>query len=221
MIKVSRKLVLTAICSSMITLSAQVEAANGFVVRDIKIVGLHRVSKGTVLNYLPVQIGEEIDQNSTAKIIRALYDTGFFQSVVLEKQGNILVVQVVERSTVGSVNVVGNNEIPSDKMKEILKDLGLVNGQVFQKASLERLKKELKQAYNARGKYNARITSKVSELTENRVAINVTISEGRVSRIKEIKIIGNKDFTSGELKEHMLLSSSNIFTYFSKKESVL
>lgn len=201
-----------------IAMSSQVLASGGFVVRDIKITGLQRVSRGTVLNYLPVQIGEEIDKSSTARIIRALYETGFFQSVVLERKGNTLIVQVVERSTIGSINVNGNSEIPSDKMKEILKELGLVKGQVFQKASLERLKKELKQAYNARGKYNAKITSKVIPLTENRVGINVTISEGRVSRIKEIKIIGNHDFSSFELRQKLTLSSSNIFTYFSKRD---
>ncbi|OGV34022.1 MAG: outer membrane protein assembly factor BamA [Legionellales bacterium RIFCSPHIGHO2_12_FULL_35_11] len=216
--KISKRFMLTTIYASMLTLSAEVHALNGFVVRDIKITGLQRVSKGTVLNYLPVQIGEEIDQNSTAKIIRALYDTGFFQSVVLERKGNTLVVRVVERSTIGSVSVVGNNEIPSDKMKEILKELGLVKGLVFQRAALERLQKELKQAYNARGKYNARITAKVTTLTENRVAISVTVSEGRVSRIKDIKIIGNHAFSSSELRHQLALSSSNIFTYFSKKD---
>lgn len=206
------------LCSSLLVLSTQAVATDGFIVRDIKITGLQRVSKGTVLNYLPVQVGEEVDNNSTPKIIRALYETGFFQSVVLERSGSTLIVQVVERSTIGAINVSGNTEIPADKMKEILKELGLVKGLVFQKASLEKLKKELKQAYNARGKYNARITSKIMPLTENRVSISVNVSEGRVSRIKDIKIIGNHDFSTHELRQHMTLSSSSIFTYFSKKD---
>lgn len=189
-----------------------------FVVKDIKIVGLHRVSKGTVLNYLPVQTGEVVGPTSTPKIIRALYDTGFFQSVVLERQGNTLIVQVVERATIGSITVVGNHEIPNDKMKNILKELGLQKGHVFQRSALERLEKELKQAYNAHGKYNARIESKVTPLTEDRVAIMVTVSEGRVSRIKEIKIIGNHDFLEAELRPQLTLSTSNVLTYFTKKD---
>ncbi len=210
---------LSVVCgSSLFMLAAQVSAANGFIVRDIKVTGLQRVSPGTVLNYLPVQIGEEIGPESTPQIIRALYETGFFQSVVLERQGSTLIVQVVERATIGSITVDGNSEIPGDKMKEILKELGLVKGLVFQRAALERLEKELKQAYNARGKYNARINGKVSPLTENRVAIHVTISEGRVSRIKAIKIIGNHDFSSSDLLPALSLSSSNIFTYFTKKD---
>ena len=130
----------------MLIWSVAAFAGDDFIVRDIKVVGLQRVSVGTVLNYLPVQVGEEIGPKSTPQIIRALYETGFFQSVVLERQGDTLIVEVVERSTIGSVTVVGNKEIASDKMKGLLKELGLVKGRVFQKASLERLEKELKQA---------------------------------------------------------------------------
>jgi outer membrane protein insertion porin family len=103
-------------------------------------------------------------------------------------------------------------------MKEILKELDLVKGRVFQRAALERLEKELKQAYNARGKYNARIESNVTNLTENRVGINVTVSEGRVSRIKEIKIIGNHDFSERELLSQLALAHRGFFTYFTKKD---
>lgn len=218
MITISKKNRLIVCFFVLFCWSTWIYAGDDFIVRDIKVVGLQRVSVGTVLNYLPVQVGEEVGPQSTSQIIRALYETGFFQSVVLERQGNTLVVQVIERSTIGSVTVVGNKEIPSDKMKGLLKELGLVKGRVFQKASLERLEKELKQAYNARGKYNARIDATVSPLTENRVGISVTISEGRVSRIKEIKIIGNHDYSEERLLSELSLSSSNILTYFSKKD---
>ncbi len=216
--KKNKKLLLALYCVSSLVWSTHSFASGQFVVQHIKVSGLQRVSVGTVLNYLPVQIGETVGPSSTPSIIRALYDTGFFQSVVLERQGNTLIVKVVERATIGSINITGNKEIPTDKLKEILKELGLVKGQVFQRAALERLEKELKQAYNARGKYNARIESEVSNLTDNRVGVTVTISEGRVSRIKEIKIIGNKDFPEHTLLSELALSSSGIFTYFSKKD---
>lgn len=216
--KVSKKLAVGVFCSTILAWSPQASAENGFIVRDIKVTGLQRVSLGTVLNYLPVQVGEDLEPSETPSIIRALYETGFFQSVSLERQGNILIINVVERETIGSINVVGNSEIPSDKLKSLLKEMGLTKGRIFQNASLERLEKELKQAYNARGKYNATISTKVSRLTENRVAITVTISEGRVSRIKEIKFIGNHDFSKNELLPEMSLSTSGIFTYFTKKD---
>ncbi|HRD69046.1 MAG: outer membrane protein assembly factor BamA [Legionella sp.] len=216
--KVSNKLILGVCCSTLLAWSAQTMAADGFIVRGIKVTGLQRVSTGTVLNYIPVQVGEEISPSSTAQIIRTLYDTGFFQSVSLERQGNVLIVNVVERATIGTINIVGNKEIPSDKMKSFLKEMGLVKGRVFQTSSLERLEKELKQAYTARGKYNSRIETTVTPLTENRVGINITVSEGRVSRIKEIKIIGNHDFTKNELLPELALSTSNVLTYFNKRD---
>jgi len=160
--KVSNKLILGVCCSTLLTWSVQTMADDGFIVRGIKVTGLQRVSTGTVLNYIPVQVGEEITASSTGQIIRTLYDTGFFQSVSLERQGNILIVNVVERATIGTITIVGNKEIPSDKMKAFLKEMGLVKGRVFQKSSLERLEKELKQAYTARGKYNSRIETRVT-----------------------------------------------------------
>ncbi|MDR3441709.1 MAG: outer membrane protein assembly factor BamA [Legionella sp.] len=216
--KISSKLLVGVCCSTLLAWSSQTMADDGFIVRGIKVTGLHRVSSGTVLNYIPVQVGEEVNSSSTGEIIRTLYDTGFFQSVALERQGNILIVNVVERSTIGAINITGNKEIPTEKMKEFLKEMGLVKGRVFQKSSLERLEKELKKAYNARGKYNSRIETRISQLTDNRVSININVSEGRVSRIKKIKIIGNHDFTDNELLPEFALSTSNLFTYFTKKD---
>lgn len=216
--KVSKKLVLGLCCSAAVFYSTELQSATGFVVRHIKVTGTQRIAVGTVLNYLPVQIGEEIGPAATPRIIKALYDTGFFQSVNLEREGDTLIVSVVERSTIGSVTVTGNQEIPSDKMKSFLKEMGIVKGRIFQRSALEKISRELKQAYNARGKYNARIETKVTELTENRVGITITISEGRVSRIKEIKIIGNHDFTQQELLSQFTLAPQGLLTYFSKKD---
>lgn len=210
--------VLKLTCLALAMWSSSGFSASGFVVKSIRVVGLQRVRVGTVYNYIPIQVGEELEPSETATVIRSLYDTGFFQSVRLEREGQTLVVYVVERATIGSVSVVGNTEIPADKMKEILKQMGLVKGRVFQGAALEHLEKELKQVYTARGKYNARIESNVTTLTENRVAITVNISEGRIARIKEIKFTGNHDFNSDELRGEMTLHTSNLLTYFTKKD---
>ncbi len=210
--------IVCSLCIGVFAYAMPTIPAYSFVVQKIKVNGLKRVSLGTVLNYLPVQIGEEVDGDTTGEIIRTLYETGFFQTVSLDEQGSTLVVNVVERGTIGKISVVGNKEIPTDKMNELLKQMGLVKGQVFQRSSLERVQKELKQAYTARGKYNAQIESQLTNLTDNRVAITLTISEGRVSRIREIKFIGNHDFSSNELMPEMSLATSGLFTYFTKKD---
>lgn len=193
-------------------------ASDGFVVKSIRVVGLKRVSRGTVYNYLPIQVGEVLSPEETAPIIRALYDTGFFQSVRLEREGNTLIVYVVERSTIGYISVVGNKEISHDKMQELLKQLGLLKGRVFQNSSVEFLEKELKRAYLTLGRYNVSVDTKTTPLPENRVGIQVTISEGRVARIREITISGNHNISSHILRGEMSLQTSNLFTYFSKKD---
>ena len=132
-----KRVVLSIICVKAILFSTMIFANSDFRVKGIRIVGLQRVNKGTVLNYLPVHVGETVGPNSTANIIKALYKTGFFQSVVLEREQDILIVRVVERSTIGSIKVSGSDMVPKDKMKEILKDLGLVKGRVYQTQSLE------------------------------------------------------------------------------------
>lgn len=198
--------------------SIVVFAEESFTVKNIEIKGLHRINSGTVLNYLPVQIGEEIDVDATPQLIRALYETGFFQSVILSRKGSTLVVELVERPTIASIDLTGSTDIPAGKIKEILKEFGLVKGQVFQRAALDRLDRELKQVYNVHGKYNARIHEKVSTLTDDRVAISVTVSEGRISRIKDIKIIGAHDFDQAELLPELQLSVTHFLNYFNRKD---
>lgn len=208
-----------ALCCSILLLWASPLRANGdFVVKEIKISGLQRLSQGTVLNYLPIQVGEELQSKDSGKLIRALYETGFFQSIALSRSGHTLIVKVVERPTIGSLVFSGNKEVPTDKLKDLLKELGLVKGQIFQRASLEHLEKELKQAYNERGKYNTWVQTKVTPLDENRVAIQILISEGRVARIKEIRIIGNHAYSTATLRKHLSLSSKSVWTYFNKQD---
>lgn len=214
----NNKKMVSLCCAALVLSSAQLWAANGFIVRDIRVVGAKRVSKGTVLNYLPVHVGDQFQYANSAKTIQALYDTGFFQFVSLDRQGNTLIVNVVERATIGEISIVGNKDIATDKLKPVLKQMGLVKGRVFQRSALERLTKELKQQYNARGKYNARIDAQVTHLTQNRVAVKIIISEGRVARITQIKIIGNHDFKDHELLSELALSTSSTFTYFTKKD---
>jgi outer membrane protein insertion porin family len=211
------KKVILGLCLSFLLVQPSFANSN-FVVGRIKVVGLQRITLNTVNNYLPVHVGEKLDAKKTAKIIRTLYDTGFFQAVDLERQGNVLVVHVVERGTIGSVSLKGNKEIQTDRLKEVLKQMGIVKGRVFQRATLEQFRLQLKQEYNSRGKYNARITAKTTPLTQNRLGISIDISEGRVARIKEIKIIGEKAFSESTLLSLFSLSSSNIITYFSKKD---
>ncbi|MBS0357962.1 MAG: outer membrane protein assembly factor BamA, partial [Proteobacteria bacterium] len=193
-------------------------ASESFVIREIKVVGLQGVSYGTVINYLPIRVGDRLTSENTGELIRDLYNTGFFQNVELSRQGNTLVIHVVERPTLSSIAVDGNKDIKKEKLSEILKSQGLVQGQVFDNSSLERVTQELKQEYNSLGKYNTHIDTKVRELPRNRVSVTITVSEGSAAKIKEIKIIGNKVFSTATLLRQFELTTPGLFTFFTKKD---
>lgn len=199
---------------------ASLMAAPGdsFVISDIQVEGLHRISLGTVLNYVPVKVGDTMDSARAAETLRDLYETGFFQNVALERSGNALIIDVVERATIGKITVSGNSDITGEQLNAVLAQLDLVKGHVYQRSSLEQFRNQLKQEYNNRGKYNAEITTNVTKLSENRVGIDIKISEGRSSRIKEINIIGNHAFSDKTLLKQFSFSTMGLFTYFTSKD---
>lgn len=210
----------TLVCAVFFSMDLQAanNTASSFVISDIKVDGLHRISLGTVLNYVPVKVGDTMDIAKQAETLRELYETGFFQNVALERNGNILIIDVVERATIGRITVSGNSDLPTEQIDNVLNQIGLVKGYVFQRATLEQFTNQLQQEYNNRGKYNANITTDVKKLSENRVAIKVTISEGRSARIKAINIIGNHAFSDEELIKQLSFSSIGFLTYFTSKD---
>lgn len=190
----------------------------GFVVSDIRIEGLQRISAGTIFNYLPVKVGDEVSKDNSAKIIRALYATGFFKDVRLEQEGDVLVVFVHERPAIAKVDITGNKDLDTDILKDALKDIGLAEGRVFKRAILEQVEQELNRQYYARGKYGIKIQSTVSPLERNRVAVEITISEGLTARIKRINIIGNKAFDEDDLLDEFELGIPAWYMFFSSKD---
>jgi outer membrane protein insertion porin family len=188
--------------------------SQSFTVDDIEIRGLQRIKEGTVLNYLPVREGELFDTNNTGRVIRTLYDTGFFEHVALERRRNTLIVVVVERATIGSISVKGNRDISKDQINDVMKQQGLVTGQVFQRSALEQFQQELENQYNYFGKYNATVTTNVRPLSQNRVAVDIVVSEGRAAKIRSIRIIGNEVFKERELIRQLSFKKEGLFTFF-------
>lgn len=201
-----------------VLLPPTLQASDNFVIRDIQVEGLERISLGTVLNYAPIKVGDEMNSAKEEETLKDLYATGFFQNIALERSGNVLIIEVVERATIGKITVTGNSEISTEQLNGVLTQMDLVKGHVFQRSALDRLTHELEQEYNNRGKYNADITTKVTKLSENRVAVTVTISEGRSARIKEINIIGNHAFSDSTLMKQFSLTTVGWISYFSGKD---
>ena len=191
-----RVLIIFALFNSLCMFSAH---ADSFVVADIKIEGLKRLPDGTLLNYLPIAVGDPVDDNQVTYAIKELYKTGFFADVKLLRDENTLVVQVKERPSIANVEFTGNSDIDDDALKSALLDIGVTRGQIYNRSLLDKLTLELERVYFSQGKYGVKINSEITELDQNRVDIKIAISEGQVALIKHINIVGNDVYSDDEL----------------------
>jgi len=183
-----------------------------FVVKDIRIEGLQRISAGAVLNQLPVRIGDRMDENLSARVIHALYKSGFFKDVRLEREDNTLVIFVAERPSIAEIAITGNDAIPSEQMEEALKQIGLSKGKVLNRALLDKIRLELERQYYSLGKYGVQIKTTTTPLERNRVKVAIEIAEGEEASVYAINIVGNKAFSDAVLLSRMKLSQRSFFT---------
>ncbi len=203
---------------SGLLLCGTAQAFQPFIVDDIRVEGLQRITAGTVFNYLPVKVGELINEADSEVAIRALFKTGFFNDVSLEQEGNILVVFVTERAAISKIEIKGNKDLDSTALLDGLEQIGLAEGRVFDRSLLEKVEQELRRQYFSSGKYAVRITTTVTPLDRNRVGILIDISEGKAARIKQINIIGNQVFTDKELLKQFSLTTPTMFSRFTKSD---
>jgi outer membrane protein insertion porin family len=200
------------------SLSANALAFDPFVVSDIRIDGLSRISAGTVYNYLPVNKGDRLTNDEAQRAIRALYQTKFFSDVELDRDGSILVIKVIERPSVAKLTLRGNKDIKTDDLKKGLKQIGLAEGETFDRLALDNVQQELIRQYHNRGKYNVSIIPHVTELERNRVAIDIEVREGKAATIKEINILGNHAFADKDIRTGFESNTPNLMSWYSKDD---
>src|SRR6476620_4093578 len=192
--------------------------ATAFTVSDIRIDGLQRISAGTVFTYLPIERGDSVDQARIADAIRALYKTGFFEDVRMDRQGDILVVTVNERPAINKLTLEGNKDIKTEDLTKGLKDIGLSEGDTFDRLSLDRVTQELTRQYNNRGKYNVQITPMVTRLDRNRVDVTIQVKEGDAAKIRHINLVGNEKFNDKTLTDSWESQESNWLSWYRKDD---
>lgn len=210
---------LSLIGAAVLALCAgQALAVAPFVVKDIRVEGIQRTEAGTVFSYLPVRVGETFDDDKGTAAIKALYATGFFKDVRLEEENGVLVVLVEERPAISSVDFTGTKEFEKDMLVKALKEIGVGETKIFDKASVERAEQELKRQYLSHGLYGVKITTTVTPIERNRVTVMFNVDEGEVAKIKGINIVGNKAFSDKQLRELLQLHTSGWFTWYSKAD---
>ena len=198
--------------------ASQAAAIDPFVIKDIRIEGIQRTEAGTVFSYLPVKVGETMNDEKAAQAIRALFATGFFRDVSLEVEGGVLVVVVQERPSIAQIEFVGLKEFDKDAMLKGMRQVGLAEGRIFDKSVLDRAEQELKRQYLNRGKYAVELNTTVTPLERNRVSINFGVVEGDASKIRQISIIGAKAFREKDLVALFSLSEPGWLTWYSKTD---
>ena len=192
-----RRLLLAAVMYSFLSVAHAQEAPH--VVSDIRVDGLRRIAMGTVLTYLPIERGDTLDSTKAAAAIRALYKTGFFEDIRLDRQGDILVITVQERPAINTLKVTGNKDIKTEDLMKGLKEVGMAEGDTFDRFVLDKMHQELLRQYQDRGKYNVEITPAVALVDRNRVDVAIGIKEGKAARIQHINLVGNDKFADEDI----------------------
>ncbi len=193
-------------------------AIQPFVIRDIRVEGVQRTEAGTVFSYLPIKVGERMDDDKAAASIKALYATGFYTDIRLEVENDVLVVFVAERPAIAQIEINGAKEFSKDNLKDGLKTAGISESKIFDRSILDRAEKEVKRQYTSRGFYSSKVTTTVTPLERNRVSLTFTIDEGDPSKIVDINIIGAKAFSESTLLKEFEQTTSGWFTFFTKDD---
>ncbi|NDP42964.1 MAG: outer membrane protein assembly factor BamA [Aromatoleum sp.] len=193
-------------------------AFDPFVVKDIRVEGVQRTEAGTVFSYLPIKVGERVDDEKASQAVKALFATGFFRDVRLEVEDGVLLVVVQERPTISRVDFSGNKEFDTETLKKALKEIGLAEARIFDRSALDRAEQEMKRQYITRGRYAAKVTTTVTPQERNRVAINFTIEEGESAKIARINIVGAKAFSEKALQDEMTLTTPGWITWYTKND---
>ena len=196
-----------------------VKADEDFIVKDIKIEGLQKISEGALLNYLPVNIGDTIDDLKVKESIRSVYSSGFFKNIEFRKDASgVLIISVLERPSIASITFEGNKDIKTEDLEESLTNIGFKVGRNYDPSILDEIERSLIDQYFSFGKYSAKIKTTVEELPGNTVTVRVDVNEGDRAQIRQINIVGNSIFSDEDLLERLKLKVGNWLSFINQDD---
>ena len=192
---------------------SSLNAFDEFLVSDIRIIGLQRVSTGSIFNVIPISVGDKIDLRKSSDITRSLFSTEQFDDIQIAKDGNTLIISVVERPSISAIDISGNKALKTEQLIESLDGVGIKEGEVYKRSTLEKVKSELVRSYASNGRYGAGVEIDEVKKPRNRIDINITVDEGKSAKIEKINIIGNEVFDNEELLKGFELSEGSFFSF--------
>ena len=196
-------------------ISFNLAAFDEFLVSDIRIIGLQRVSTGSIFNVIPISVGDRIDTTKSNDIVRSLFSTEQFDDIQIAKDGNTLIITVVERPSISAIEISGNKALKTEQLLESLDGVGIKEGEVYKRSTLEKVKSELVRSYASNGRYGAGVEIEELIKPRNRIEINIEVDEGESAKIKKIIIIGNETYTDDELLDSFELAEGSFFSFLS------
>ena len=203
----------TIACLAGLLAAAPLAAQLPFVVQNFQVDGAQRISEGTIYNYLPLNIGDTVDEQVVREAIRAIYSTGFFQDIEIRRDGDTLVIAVLERPTIEEFTFSGNEDIEDEDLERSLRDVGLAQGRIFDRSVLDEVQQFLTDEYYGRGKYGARVEPTVEDLSDNRVRVEIEIEEGERAQIRQVNIVGNSRFDDETILDGFELTTGNWLSF--------
>jgi len=214
MLKIRKSLAVAALVCASVPLAAMAQSDN-FKINQIKIAGLEHIKPATVDHYLPVHSGQTLTDQKSVALIQALYKTGFFSDVQLNRSGNTLWIIVKERPTITSISFSGNSAVTNKQLLKALKSSGITEGAFYDSSEIHNIVEGLKQVYQSTGHDSAIINVKVQHASQHRIGLNIVINEGGVAKIQSLKIKGAHDFSSKELARQLKMHPTNLLEFFS------
>ena len=196
-------------------LSLNLNAFDEFLVSDIRIIGLQRVSTGSIFNVIPISVGDRIDTRKSSDIVRSLFSTEQFDNIQIGRDGNTLIITVLERPSISGIEISGNKALKTEQLLESLDGVGIKEGEVYKRSTLEKVKSELVRSYASNGRYGAGVEINEILKPRNRIEISIEVDEGSSAKIKKISIIGNEKFTDEELLDSFELSEGSFLSFLS------
>ena len=198
---------------------SSLNAFEEFLVSDIRIIGLQRVSTGSIFNVIPISVGDRIDLRKSSDITRSLFSTEQFDDIQIAKDGNTLIISVLERPSISGIDISGNKALKTEQLIESLDGVGIKEGEVYKRSTLEKVKSELIRSYASNGRYGAGVDIEEIKKPRNRLEIKIVVDEGNSAKIKKINIIGNELFDDEELLRGFELSEGSFFSFLSNDNS--
>lgn len=196
--------------------SLHLQETKSWVVDDIRITGLQRVSAGSIFAVMPIGLGDEINEESFKEIALSIFETGKFDDIKLGRDGNALLIDIKERPTIDEIFIEGNKQIKTDALLDGLKNSGISEGALYKRSVFESLSVELERQYSSQGKYSAEVEVSTEDLPKNRIKLSVEIDEGESASLRKINIVGNKLLSDEEILDEFKLKEKNWLSVFSR-----